>query len=128
MSARVTRSWLIAGEIDVTSGANSQDWSWRQAEAVSHFKTAVRLEPENPGARLNLGVALAQIPGRLPHVIAEFAAAVRLNPVSAEAHFSLGMALWRALRTADARAEFKAAVRLRSDWAEGRQLAEQTRT
>lgn len=99
----------------------------RASEALAHFETAVRLEPNNPGAHLNLGIALAQNPERLPAAITELQSAVQLSPDSADARFSLGVLLWRSQRMRDAHTEFEAAVRLRPEWTNARQMAERTK-
>jgi predicted Zn-dependent protease len=57
----------------------------RETEAITHLEAAVRIQPDSPEARVNLGVALADVPARSHEAIAhlEFALARRpdLTPV-----------------------------------------------
>ena len=64
----------------------------REREAAAEFQQAVRLTPEDPDYRVNLGLALAQIPGRLGDAVAEYQAALRVAPHLAPAHLNLGLA------------------------------------
>jgi len=67
----------------------------------------------------NLGIVLAQMPGRLAEAIAHYEAALRIRPGYAEAHNNLGMALAQSPgRLADALAHCEEAVRLKPAFAE----------
>jgi tetratricopeptide (TPR) repeat protein len=59
---------------------------------------------------MNLGVALSQIPQRLPEEIAQYETALRIKPDYADAHTALGIALAKIPdRLPEAISEFKAA-------------------
>ena len=49
-------------------------------EATRHFEAALRLDPNYADAHVNLGVALSQLPGRIPDAIAQLEAAERIQP------------------------------------------------
>jgi len=61
--------------------------------AVTELETAVRLDPNDPDAQNNLGVALSRFPARQRESIAHFEAAVRIKPDFADAQLNLGVAL-----------------------------------
>ena len=61
-------------------------------EAAAEFEAAVRLKPDSPDYHDNLGLALAQMPGRLPDAIAEYQTALRIDPDFQAAHLNLGLA------------------------------------
>jgi tetratricopeptide (TPR) repeat protein len=63
-----------------------------EAEAAGQFQEAVRLTPDEPEYRVNLGLALAQLPGRLADAVSEYQTALRLDPHSPTAHLNLGLA------------------------------------
>jgi tetratricopeptide (TPR) repeat protein len=72
-----------------------------------------------PALNNNLGIALAQVPGRLPEAIAEYQSALRIRPDYAVEHYNLGNALAQMPgRLPDAIAEYQAALRVRPDFAE----------
>lgn len=50
------------------------------SEAITHFRAALRTNPDYADAHYNLGVALSQMPGRLPEAITQIEAALRLKP------------------------------------------------
>jgi len=52
----------------------------RVQEAISHFETALRIDPNSAEAHINLGIALSGIPGRTPEAIQHFKAALRIKP------------------------------------------------
>lgn len=81
--------------------------------AISHLEEAVRLNPNQPEARSNLGFALLTVPERLPEAIGHLEAAVRLRPDLAEAHNNLAAALLQVPgRSADAVWHRNAALRI----------------
>jgi tetratricopeptide (TPR) repeat protein len=86
-------------------------------EAIRYHSIAVALRPHSPGARLNLGHALAQ-KGGLDEAIAEYRQAIRLKKDYAEAHDNLGLALEDQGRLDEAIAAFREAIRLKQDLAE----------
>jgi len=52
----------------------------REPEATVEFEAAVRLTPDDPDYRVNLGLALAQMPGRLADAVAEYRTACGPTP------------------------------------------------
>jgi tetratricopeptide (TPR) repeat protein len=52
----------------------------RVEEAISHFETALRIDPRSADAHVNLGIALSGLPGRMPDAIGHFQAALRIRP------------------------------------------------
>jgi serine/threonine-protein kinase len=86
-------------------------------EAIRFFTAAVALHPENPGAHINLGVALDRSgePGDLDAAIEEFRAAVRLSPGYTYSYSNLGAALMRKGDLDGAIRAYREGVRLRPD-------------
>ncbi len=83
----------------------------REREAAPEFETAVRLTPDDADYRVNLGLALAQIPGRLTDAVAEYQAALRIDPNFPAAHLNLGLAFTAMPgRMEDAIAEYRKAT------------------
>ena len=70
------------------------------------------MQPDNPDARADLGLALAMT-GREAEALTELSAAVRLAPRSARAHAYRGFALSRAGRYAEALQEYDASLAIR---------------
>jgi Flp pilus assembly protein TadD/predicted Ser/Thr protein kinase len=70
-------------------------------EAIRFLTAAVALRPDSPGARFNLGVALAN-KGRLDEAIAAYRKATDLKPDYAQAYRNLGVALARRGRSDEA--------------------------
>jgi len=64
----------------------------RDAAAAGEFEQAVRLAPGDPDYRVNLGLALAQAPGKLGEAVEQYRAALRINPDLGPAHLNLGLA------------------------------------
>ena len=85
--------------------------SGREAEAVTEFTTAVKLEPDSADYRVNLGLALSHTPGRLDDAVAEYRTALRLDPSFPAAHLNLGLAMTAMPgRLQDAIAEYQLAI------------------
>lgn len=82
----------------------------RVGEAIDHYETALRLEPDYQEHH-KLALALAQT-GRLAEALGHFDAALRLKPDFAEAHDNYGVALTRARRPRDALPHFEEALRI----------------
>jgi tetratricopeptide (TPR) repeat protein len=84
----------------------------REAEAMEHIQTALRLNPDFAEAHITMGNALLQSPGRLADAIAEYQTAVRLAPASERAHTNLGNSLLQSGRTDEAIAELHQALHI----------------
>ena len=91
----------------------------RVSEALPYLEAAVRIDPDSPPARTDLGSALARM-GRLPEAIGQFQEAIRLAPDAPIPHNNLGSALTQAGRIPDAIVEFQTALRLDPDYDEAR--------
>ncbi len=83
----------------------------RLSEALPYLETAVRIDPESPPARTDLGTTLGKM-GRLPDAIAQLQVAVRLEPDAPKPHISLGTALAYTGHLPEAAAEFESALRI----------------
>ncbi len=89
----------------------------RLSEAMPHYETALRIDPNNFDAHNNLGIALAKLPGRLPDALAEYQTALRIKPDDWQAHFNLGLALTKIPgRRLEAIGQYEAALRVRPDF------------
>ena len=99
----------------------------KPAEAIRHLEAALQLRPGYVEAHNNLGVVLAQTPGRGGDAMAHFEAAVQLDPSYADAHVNLGVALSQLPgRMAEAIAQLEAAQRIQPD-AEVQRMIERMR-
>jgi tetratricopeptide (TPR) repeat protein len=54
--------------------------SGRIPEAIAHFETAVRIDPNSVDAHVNLGIAFSGIHGRRAEAIRHFQTALRVKP------------------------------------------------
>ena len=94
--------------------AAEQVQHWKDSQAL--FEHALAVTDGNYLAHHNLGVALAEMPGRLPEAIAHYRAALAIQPDSARAHTDLGNALAKLPgRAGEAVAEYRAALRIAPD-------------
>jgi tetratricopeptide (TPR) repeat protein len=83
----------------------------REREAVDEFAAAVRLKPDSAEYHVNLGLALAQMPARVPDAISEYQAALRIDPHLPTAHLNLGLAFTSIPgRLQDAIVEYRKAI------------------
>ena len=86
----------------------------RTDEAARAFEETIRLAPDYPEARNNLGLMRAR-QGRMDDAIRQYRAALALDPSLADAHNNLGFALAAQHRTQEAIAEYREAIRLKPD-------------
>ena len=77
--------------------------------AVSNYEAYLKTNPDNAGARSNLGAAYVRL-GRLPEGIAEYRKALALDPASPTYRFNLALALYKGGRYPDAISELQATV------------------
>ncbi len=78
--------------------------------AIPHFQEALRLEPEFPNTRTDLGSALGMA-ARYDEALVQFQAALRQHE-TADIHYDLGLVYARQGRTSEAIRECEAALRL----------------
>ncbi|MEQ1857747.1 MAG: tetratricopeptide repeat protein [Longimicrobiales bacterium] len=81
----------------------------RAVEAESHFRDAIRLDPDFAEAFINLGIVLHQ-QDRVAEAAQVYTRATQLAPEEARAHHNLGVALDELGRGAEAEAHFRQAV------------------
>jgi Flp pilus assembly protein TadD len=84
----------------------------KRAEAVSHYRHAIRLAPDHSEAHNNLGVVLAQ-DGKVDDAVHCFREAIRLAPDFAEAHNNLGNALRQLGQLEESLPRLREALRLK---------------
>ena len=94
--------------------AGAQVRHWKDSQTL--FEHALAVTDGNYLAHHNLGVALSEMPGRLPDAIAQYRAALAIRPDSARVHTDLGNALSKLPgRAPEAVAEYQAALRISPD-------------
>jgi tetratricopeptide (TPR) repeat protein len=86
-------------------------------EAVAHYQTALKINPDSAQAHSNLGVALFQ-KGQLDDAVAHYQKALEISPNSAEAHSNLGVALIQKRQLDDAVAHYQKALEINPNYAE----------
>ncbi|MGB3534956.1 MAG: trypsin-like peptidase domain-containing protein [Microcoleaceae cyanobacterium] len=92
-----------------------QEKSW---EAIADFNQALELEPNNPEAYFNRGLARTQLAANLPeqtrgpNPIADYTEAIRLNPGYADAYYNRGLAYLTLKQYDRAMADFQQAAEL----------------
>ena len=87
------------------------------AQAVTHFRDSIRLDPTNAPTHYNLGLALSE-ERRFDEATAAFRRAVDLNPDYAEAYNNLGAMLQVAGRFDEAADHYRRALSIRPENAE----------
>ncbi|HEY2990658.1 MAG TPA: tetratricopeptide repeat protein [Candidatus Binatia bacterium] len=83
----------------------------RTAEAIAHYREALRIDPEYKEAHHNLGITLASR-GDLAAAIEQYRAALRIDPNYKEARNNLGVALTYQEKLPEAVGEYRAALRI----------------
>ena len=99
---------LAAGAMALTTIRRQRDYG----SAYAMWSDVVRKRPQNPRARVGLGLALRD-QGRLDDAIVQYREALRLDPGYADAHDDLGAALAARGELEAAVAEGRTAVRLK---------------
>lgn len=84
-------------------------------EAASQFREAIRLAPEDPDAYMKLGALHCDVFGEFEEAEEAFKVAVRLAPNDVHARYCLGNAYSRQGRAEEAIAEFRAALKIKTD-------------
>ncbi len=91
----------------------------READALTHYETALRIKPDYEETHNNLAILLARQPGRQAEALTHYETALRLKPGFAKAHYNLANLLTEIPgRHADAGSHYDAALRLKPDLAE----------
>ena len=85
------------------------------ADAELHYRTAIRLKPDDEDVHYNYGNMLVKA-GRLDEAIPQYRQALQLSPADAETWNNLGVVLYQEHRTDQAIACFHEAVRYRPDF------------
>jgi protein O-mannosyl-transferase len=88
---------------------------WKNSESL--FEHALAVTRDNYVAHHNLGLAIADSPGRLPEAIAHYRAALAIQPESVEARTDLGSALAKTGHFEEAIAEYRTALGIAPDCA-----------
>ncbi len=91
----------------------------RVSEAMPHYLTALRLDPDLVSNRYNLGLAYAKL-GRLPEAEVHYRHAVHVNPLFYPGWYQLGLALLEMNRPQDAMPMFAETAKLNPTMAEAR--------
>jgi protein O-mannosyl-transferase len=86
----------------------------RVDEAVTHFRKAMEIQPDDAGIHNNLGNALLR-KGQVVEAIGQYEEALRLRPDFAEAHYNLGSVLLQKGRVDEAITHFQKAVEIQPD-------------
>jgi protein O-mannosyl-transferase len=85
-------------------------------EAISHYKMAIKINPEHVLAYNNLGNALSQ-KGDIEGAISQFKTAIKIDPQNALAHDNLGVILDELGEYEKAIAHYKTAIQVKPDFA-----------
>ncbi len=88
---------------------------WRDSESL--FAHALEVTKGNYVAHHNFGLAIADVPGRLPEAIAHYRTALEIRPDSVEARTDLGSGLAKMGQFEEAIGEYETALRLAPDCA-----------
>lgn len=107
-------AWLAHNNLGVALAAQG-----KAAEAIPHYREALRLRPVYAEAHSNLGNALAAT-GDLDGAVQHHREALRIWPGNPKAHNNLGVALAKQGRPGEALAELSEALRLQPDYPEAR--------
>jgi tetratricopeptide (TPR) repeat protein len=86
-------------------------------EAIDHYQTALRINPNDDFTCNNLGLALFQ-KGEVTNAVAQYQKALEINPVYMEAQNNLGNALCSEGKVDEAIAHYQKALQINSEFAE----------
>ena len=97
---------------------NALDAEGKNAEAISHYKMAIKINPDYATAHNNLGNVLG-LKGEMKEAISQYKMAIKLNPEYADAHYNLGSVLDTEGKNEEAISHYKMAIKLNPDdfWA-----------
>jgi tetratricopeptide (TPR) repeat protein len=119
-AAELIRNRKALAVLGAAACAVSVPLTWAQtaywANSRTLFQHAIEVTQGNSLAHHNLGLALSELPGRLPDAIAQYREALRIQPNAARAHTDLGNALAKLPGgLPEAMAEYQAALRTEPD-------------
>jgi tetratricopeptide (TPR) repeat protein len=121
LASRVPRAKPAVGALAAATCAAAAAVAWVQTaywqDSRTLFQHAVDVNPRNPLAHHELGLALAETADGVPQSIVHFQAALRLRPDYARAHNDLGTSLVKLGRLPEAMAEYRAALAIDPDMA-----------
>ena len=95
----------------------------KKEEAISHYKMAIKLNPNYTKAHYNLGNALFSM-NETEEAISHYKMAVKLNPNYTNGHYNLGYALLQKGEMKEAVHHFRETLKLRPDFVEVRDKLE----
>jgi tetratricopeptide (TPR) repeat protein len=93
----------------------SEDDEESRAKALEYYKASLRVSPDFPDAKNNLGFSLAR-EGRLQEAIKFYSEALALNPRFAQVHNNLGLALAQVGRLEEAADHFRQAFTIKPNF------------
>jgi protein O-mannosyl-transferase len=114
-SKRVVEALAIAACLGCAIVTFVQLQYWKNSESL--FARALQVTTDNYVAQHNLGLAIADSPGRLPEAIAHYRAALAVQPESVEARSDLGSALAKNGQFQQGIAEYRTALEIAPDCA-----------
>ena len=111
-------SYWIRGETCATHSVRGLDYfqNNRYEDAVREFSAALTMEPDDVGAHVNLGNALAA-QGRVNEAVQQYERALQGSPNDATAHNNLGMALAEQGKLEEAVRHYEQALEWKPDFA-----------
>jgi tetratricopeptide (TPR) repeat protein len=95
----------------------------KNEEAISSFRTAIRLMPNNTKAHYNLGIALFT-ERKTEEAISHYQMAIKLKPYFTDAHYNLGIILLQKGEVKEAVHHFRETLRLRPGFVQARDYLE----
>ncbi len=92
-------------------------WNKRKtAKAISHYKMAIKVNPDYAPTYNNLGIILG-VEGKTEEEISHYKMAIKINPDDAKAHRNLGNVLQKGGKNSEAIFHYKMAIKINPDYA-----------
>ena len=92
-------------------------WNKRKTgEAISHYKMAIKINPDYAPTYNNLGIILGA-EGKTEEEISHYKMAIKINPDVAEAHSNLANVLQKRGKNSEAISHYKMAIKIKPDYA-----------
>jgi len=103
--------YAVGGGLLLILGFQTFEQSSLYRDSETLYRAMLKRNPDSWMMHNNLGIVLAQIPGRLPDAAEQFQESLEIKPDHANAHLNLGNAYWQmAGRLQDAVAEYHLAL------------------